>query len=158
MATITRKSMLMGAALILAGSVSAHAYPLHGRVVVVPVVPRAHFIAPFYDPFWPPYYAPWVYPYAGGRPASDIRVQVEPKQAEVFVDGYYAGLVSDVGRLRVTPGGHAVTLFLEGYRTTTENIYVRPGSTFKLHENMARLESGEVSTPAPLPNPAHGGY
>jgi hypothetical protein len=99
----------MGAALalVLVGSVSASAFPVRGRVVVVPrvVVPRAGFVSPFYDPFWPPYYAPWVYPYAGGRPASEIRVQVEPKQAEVFVDGYYAGLVSDVGRLRVTPGG-----------------------------------------------------
>jgi hypothetical protein len=154
MATITKKAMLMGAALVLAGSVSAYAYPVHGRVVVVP---RANVIAPFYDPFWPPYCAPWVYPYAGGRPASDIRVEVEPKQAEVFVDGYYAGLVSDAGHLRVVPGGHAVTLYLEGYRTITENVYVRPGSTFKLRENMERLETGEVSAPAPLPNPGHRG-
>ena len=167
MATITKKALLMGAALalVLVGSVRASAYPVRGRVVVVPrvfvpsvVVPRAGFVAPFYDPFWPPYYAPWVYPYAGGRPASEIRVQVEPKQAEVFVDGYYAGLVSDVGRLRVTPGGHVVSLYLEGYRTISENIYARPDSTFKLHENMARLGEGEVSAPVPLPNPEHRGH
>ena len=105
---------------------------MHGRAVVVP---RANVIAPLYDPFWPPYYA------------------VEPKQAEVFVDGYYAGLVGEAGHLRVVPGGHAVTLYLEGYRTITENVYVRLGSTFTLHENMERLETGEVSAPAPLPNP-----
>ena len=158
MATITKKAMWMGAvlsALVLAGSASASAYPVRGRVVIVP---RAGFVAPFYDPFWPPYYVPWVYPYAGGRPASEIRVQVEPKQAEVFVDGYYAGLVSDVGHLRVTPGGHVVSLYLEGYRTISENIYARPNSTFKLHENMVRLGNGEVSTPVPLPNPEHRGH
>lgn len=162
MATITKKALLMGAALalVLVGSVSASAFPVRGRVVVVPrvVVPRAGFVAPFYDPFWPPYYVPWVYPYAGGRPASEIRVQVEPKQAEVFVDGYYAGLVSDVGRLRVTPGGHVVSLYLEGYRTISENIYARPDSTFKLHENMVRLGAGEESAPVPLPNPEHRGH
>ena len=54
-------------------------------------------------------------------------------------------------RLHTSPGGHAVTLYLAGYRTVTENIYVRPDSTFKLIETMEKLAPGEVSTPVPLP-------
>ena len=153
MAAITKRTLWVMVALILAGSVSAFAQVRHERIVVVP---RARFAAPlFYDPFWSPYYVPWVYPYVGGR-SGTVKVEVTPKQTEVWVDGYYAGLVSDVGRLRTTPGGHAVTLYLEGFRTVTENVYVRPDSTFKLHETMVKLGPGEVSAAPPLPGAPHG--
>jgi hypothetical protein len=44
-----------------------------------------------------------------------------------------------------------VTLRLDGYRTVTENIYVRPDSTYKLTETMEKLAPGEVSAAVPLP-------
>jgi hypothetical protein len=47
-----------------------------------------------------------------------------------------------------------VTLYLEGFRTITEDVYVRPDSTFKLNAAMERLTPGETS--APVPNPAQG--
>ena len=72
-----------------------------------------------------------------------------PKETEVFVDGYFAGTA---GTVATTPGGHAITLFLPGYRTVTQNIYVRPDSTFKLNETMNRLGPGEVSAPPPSPD------
>jgi hypothetical protein len=84
-----------------------------------------------------------------------VKTEIRPKQAEVYVDGYYAGVADDFDgafhRLHTSPGGHAVTLRLEGYRTVTQNVYVRPGSTFKLKETMERLAPGEVSQPVPLP-------
>jgi hypothetical protein len=152
---IMKKTTLVLAALVLASSVSAQAQPRRGRGIVVP---RGHFYAPFYyDPFWGPwgsYYPYYAYPF-GGRSTADVRVQVVPKQTEVFVDGYYAGTADDFDgvfkRLHTTPGGHAITLHLEGYRTVTENIYVRPDSTFKIQDTMDKLGAGEVSTPPPLP-------
>ena len=99
-------------------------------------------VRPFYAPFWGPYYPYGAYPYAV-RPTADVRVQVLPKQAEVFVDGFYAGRADDFDgafkRLHTTPGGHAITLHLEGYRTVTQNIYVRPDSTFKTQDTMDKL-------------------
>ena len=78
-----------------------------------------------------------------------------PKQAEVYVDGYYAGLADDFDgvfkHLHTTPGGHAITLYLEGYRTVTQNIYVPPDTTFKLRDTMERLAAGEASEQPPLP-------
>ena len=154
MATITRKTLLVVVALIAAGTVTANAQVLHRRIVAMP---RAHVNAPlFYDPFWPPYYPPWDYPYAV-RPIGELHVQVTPKETEVYVDGYYAGMVADLGKLRTTPGGHAITLYLDRYRTVTENIYVRPDSTFKLKATMVALGPEEVSAPPPLPSPPHGG-
>ena len=78
-----------------------------------------------------------------------------PKQTEVFVDGYYAGTADQFDgafhHLHTTPGGHAITLYLDGYRTVTEHIYVRPDSTFQMHDTMDKLAAGEVSAPPPLP-------
>ena len=56
-----------------------------------------------------------------------------------------------IERLHLTPGGHAITLYLEGYRTVTQDVYVRPDSTFKLNETMERLSAGQASEPPPLP-------
>jgi PEGA domain-containing protein len=128
--------------------------------------PRGHiFIGRgFYDPFWGPFYPygygyPYGYPYGpydySLMPTGNVKTEVTPKQAGVYVDGYYAGVADDFDgafqRLHTSPGGHAVTLRLEGYRTVTQNIYVRPNSTFKLTETMEKLAPGEVSEPVPLP-------
>jgi hypothetical protein len=131
---------------------TAHAQGRRGRVVIGGGFGYRPF---FYDPFWGPYpyYGYGAYPLAG-NPAGDVRVLAEPKQAEVFVDGFYAGVVDDFDgtfqRLHVAPGGHAITLHLEGYRTVTDNIYVTPENTFKLQLNMDKLRPGEVSEPPPL--------
>ena len=84
-----------------------------------------------------------------------MRTQVTPKQAQVYVDGFYAGVAADFDgvfkRLHLTPGGHIITLYLDGYRTVTQNVYVRPDSTFKLNDTMDRLAAGQTSAPPPLP-------
>jgi hypothetical protein len=155
MAGIMRKTTLVLVAFVLASSVSAEAQPRRGRVVMAP---RGYIYAPFFhDTFWGPwgpYYPYGAYP-LGGRSLADVRVQVVPKQTEVFVDGYYAGTAGDFDgvfkRLHTMPGGHAITLHLEGYRTVTQNIYVRPDSTFKIQDTMDKLGAGEVSAPPPLP-------
>lgn len=157
--TVTmRKVALLAATLVLAAAIPVRAESRHdGRVVVVP---RAFVYSPFfYDPFWDPYYAygdPYAYPLSL---RGEVRVQVTPKQTRVYVDGYYAGVADDFDgvfqRLHVRPGGHAITLYLDGYRTITENIYVRPDTTTKLSETMEKLPAGETSAPVPPPaNPA----
>jgi hypothetical protein len=128
----------------------------------------------FYDPFFGPY--PWwpraAYPY-GYFPIFDsraeVRIRVAPDAAEeaaVYVDGFYAGVVDDFNGvfqgLPLTPGGHSLTLYLDGYRTIRRNIYLSPGSTFNLRETMQRLSPGEVAEPpetAPaVPPPPAGTY
>jgi PEGA domain-containing protein len=73
----------------------------------------------------------------------------------VYVDGYYAGQAEDFDgvfkKLHVSPGGHAVTLYEPGFRTTTQEVYVRPDSTFKMNVTMEPLANGEVSAPVPVP-------
>jgi hypothetical protein len=128
----------------------------------------------FYDPFFGPY--PWwprtAYPYwyvpIYDRHA-EIRLRVEPKAAEdaaVYVDGFYAGIVDDFNgvfqALPLTPGGHSIVLYLEGYRTVRHNVYLRPGSAFSVRETMQPLPAGETSerpdVVPPVPPPPAGTY
>jgi PEGA domain len=122
---------------------------------------RFFFGAGFYDPFYYPYYYPYglfpfaYYPYSayayGLALDSNVKVKATPKQAQVFVDGYYAGVSDDFDgafqRLHVTPGGHVITLYLDGYRTLSRSIYARPGSTVTFADRLEPLAPGEASAP-----------
>jgi len=125
----------------------------------------------FYDPFFGPYpwWSPSLYQY-GYYPVYDdsaaVRIQAKPKEAAVYVDGFYAGIVDDFDgifqRLTLSPGRHELTLYLDGYRTQHQEIYLEPRSTFKVSYRMERLAAGETSekpalAPA-LPPPPPGSY
>jgi hypothetical protein len=100
------------------------------------------------------------YPYPMYRYAARdaaIRFDVKPDKAAVYLDGYYAGVVDDFNswyqRLYTSPGPHELTLYLDGYRTYTEHVYLTPDNTFKLHYRMERLVVGEVSERPAVPAP-----
>jgi hypothetical protein len=117
--------------------------------------------AGFWGPgYWGPGYwggwYPWGYPYYPVTSNSaDLRVLATPKNAKVYVDGYYAGIVDDFDgffqHLTLAPGGHEVTLYLEGYRTITRRVYLDPHNTFKLRATMQPLPPGQTSEPPPAP-------
>ncbi len=138
--------------------------------------PRGHFHRPpariivgggFYDPFWSPYYPygygyPYPYwPYVDSSTEGSLKTEITPKDAAVYVDGYYAGVADDFDgafrRLHATPGGHTITFHLEGYQTVTRNVYVRPDSTLKLKATMEKLAPGDVSEPVQAPSTGRSG-
>jgi hypothetical protein len=125
----------------------------------------------FYDPFWGPYpwwprvaYPYWYFPTYDRR--AEVHLKVKPNAASVYVDGFYAGVVDDFDgifqSLPLPPGGHRITLFMEGYRTSEHNVYLGPGSSFTLHNEMERLPAGTRSEPPnvlpPVPPPPQGSY
>ena len=70
-----------------------------------------------------------------------MRVLVTPREAAVYVDGFYAGIVddfNDVQPLPLPPGAHDIVLYLEGYRTVHQRAYLTPGSTVESHQMTAR--------------------
>jgi hypothetical protein len=134
-----------------------------GPVRSVVVVGRGYYWAdPFFYGYGYPYYPYYqfpigAYPYPGYYrldPGSAIRLEVTPKEAEVYVDGYYAGVVDDFDgvfqRLRIEPGEHEVTLYRDGFRTVHQRIYLTPRSTFKLKYKMEPLAAGDVAEPRPV--------
>lgn len=128
-----------------------------GRVVVM----RAYYAPLFYDPWFNPYGYDWGYPpYAYGpafAPGSSLRIQAEPRETEVFVDGYFAGQVDDFDgffqRLQLEPGEHEVTLYLAGHRTERQSVYLQPGRTFRIRHTMAPLPAGSPPEPRPISAP-----
>ena len=151
---------------------TAEAQHRGGRVVVAPrvIVGGGYYYRPyFYDPFWfDPWYGfaygyqyPWgpygYPPYGAYRvdPGASLRLEVKPKEAEVYVDGFYAGIVDDFNgtfqRLSVTPGEHEIELFLDGYRTVHQKLYVTPRKTLNVKYSMEPLAPGEQPEPRPQP-------
>lgn len=131
------------------------------RIIRAPIVVSHGYPRRFYDLWyqWGPYgypYPPYGYPYGfGDELSTSIKLEIDQREAEVFVDGYRAGIVDDFDgafqRLRLRPGGHEVTIFLDGYRTITENIYLSSGTDRKIRLTMERLREGERSDPPPVP-------
>ena len=101
----------------------------------------------FYDPFgYYGYYSPYNddygyssgsgsgrYSYDYGRPVGQLRLKVNPKQGQVYVDGYFAGEVDSFDgmfqRLSIEAGAHKVEIRAEGYETVTFDVMVTPGET-----------------------------
>jgi hypothetical protein len=88
---------------------------------------------------------------------SAIRFDVKPNDAEVYIDGYYAGIVDDYDgvfqRLHVIPGPHDVTVYRDGYRSFTQKMYLSPNSTVKIKRMLEHLGAGETAEPRPAPAP-----
>jgi hypothetical protein len=106
------------------------------------------------------YYFPrYYYDYDRYPTHASIRILVEPSETEVYVDGYYAGVADDFDgifqRLHLTPGGHEITLRLEGFVTWRAEVYAVPGSTLKLHHLMIPGPGGPdfVDGPGPYEDP-----
>ncbi len=134
-----------------------------------------YFYPGFYSPFYfglgfgwgyPYSYAPYYYrPYAYGAYApyygpivydtASARLQVTPRNTQVYVDGYFAGLVDEfdgyLQRLNVAPGPHELTLYLEGHRPFTQRVLFTRGNTVKLVHTMEPLGPGETAPPPPKP-------
>ena len=107
---------------------------IHVRPSFLPSYRHGYFWSAGY--YYPRYYLEYdAYP-----ERASLRIQGNPSQAEVYVDGYYAGIVDDFDgvfqRLHVTPGTHEITLRLNGFRTWSAEIYAAPHSTVKLHQDL----------------------
>jgi hypothetical protein len=125
-----------------------------------------YFYPAFYYSSW---YGPWGwygYPwgpwpaYAYYDNSSSVRIQGAPREAEVYVDGYYTGVVNDfdgaLQRMRVPPGEHEVTIYLEGYKSTRQTILFRPGASYKINATLEKLAPGEPNEPRPKPSASAG--
>jgi hypothetical protein len=100
------------------------------------------------------WYPPYPY-YRYAQPESDVRILVKPNEASVYVDGYFAGKVDDFDgtfqRLHVIPGAHEITIYLEGYKSLTEKLYLSPRGTRKIEGTLEKLAPGEPNEPIPTP-------
>jgi hypothetical protein len=66
-----------------------------------------------------------------GYPTGELRLRVEPKHAEVWVDGYFAGYVDDydgiVQSLTLEEGANHIEIMAPGFETLSFDVRILPG-------------------------------
>ena len=129
------------------------AFPTRAAVVVLTLAAVVSPTAARAQLRYPP-----TYPYPASRygfAEADLRIKVKPKDASVYVDGYFAGKVEDYDgafeRLHVEPGQHEITVYLDGYRSLRQRLYLSPNSTRTIDGVLEKLLPGDPAEPLPQP-------
>jgi hypothetical protein len=107
----------------------------------------------FYDPFLvssinatygSPYGGGTYDPFGASGPTGDMRLLVEPNDAEVFVDGFYVGRVQQFDghfrHLNLAAGPHQIAIRAAGYEPLTLNVAVQAHHTMTYRAGLARMQ------------------
>ncbi len=121
----------------------------------------------FYDPF---FYNPWMYGgygyggygyggYAGGADdytpynsgaqsgystgeEGSVRLKVKPRDAKVYVDGYFVGTIDSFDgtfqKLKLTAGHHRLEVKADGFESAEFDVLVTPGQTLTYQGDLKR--------------------
>ena len=94
----------------------------------------------YYGGYYGGYYDPWYggypsYVQTSNGPSGDeegaLRLKVKPKEAEVYVDGYYVGIVDDFNgvfqKLHIETGTHRIEVRAPGYEPLAFDVRITPG-------------------------------
>jgi hypothetical protein len=65
-----------------------------------------------------------------------VNVSSNPTGADVLLDGEFVG--NSPAALKLTPGKHAVTVKMPGYKDWSKEIAVQPGSEVQLTANLEK--------------------
>jgi hypothetical protein len=102
-------------------------------------------------------YPPYGYYGRADLLSASVRLEVTPKETEVYVDGFRAGAVDDFDgffqRLRMRPGEHDLVLYHDGFRTVHQHLYMNSGADQKIRYTMVPLSPGEQAEARPQPPP-----
>lgn len=106
----------------------------------------------YYNPYtWGPhYYSSYDYsrPHYSSRSfgfdTGELRLRVDgPRNAQVYVDGYYAGLVDDFDgvfqTLKLESGPHRIEIIAPGYETLAFDVRINPGQRITYRGDLRRL-------------------
>jgi hypothetical protein len=71
-----------------------------------------------------------------GRYYGGVRITGAPREARVFADGYFVGIVDDFDgifqHLNLEAGPHHIEVVLDGYQPVAFDVNIRPGETIAL--------------------------
>ena len=86
----------------------------------------------FYGPYWGPGYNGYYAPYAN---TGTVKIDGKKTDAQVFVNGAFAGAVKDNKTMHLRQGNYTIEIRNAGETVFSENVYVTNGKT--LHINPA---------------------
>ena len=80
------------------------------------------------------------------RPMGGVQLDLEPRRAQVFVDGTYAGLVNDFAgyyrHLQLSAGHHRLEIFTPGYVPLIFDVTVVPERTITYRQSLLEVSRG----------------
>ena len=99
-----------------------------------------YYGAGYYDPWWDGGYGS---SYGGYGYEGALRLKVKPRDASVYVDGYFAGRVDDFDgtfqRLKIESGPHRVEIRLDGYEPLMFEVRIQPDRTVTYTGELKKL-------------------
>jgi len=119
-------------------------------IILMALLPAAAFargrgvvvVGPGFAPYgwYGPYYGPYSYgPYSIAN-AGQVKLDTQVKEAEVFIEGSYAGKVRELKTMMMRPGSYDISVRAPGRETFEQKVYVVAGKTLKLHPEL-RVQS-----------------
>ena len=128
-----RKGLLaVAAALMMLAPITASAAAR--RFVVVG---RPYYYGGWYRPYWGPYWGPaWGGYYLGNPNAGEVKLDTKVKDAEVFIDGSYAGTTKQNKSMYLRPGSYNIEVREGGQTAFAQRVYVTAGKTLHLHPEL----------------------
>jgi len=77
-----------------------------------------------------------------GAPLGGMQLDIDPRRAQVFVDGTYAGLVEEFSgyfhHLELPAGPHDISIVASGYEPLNFHVIVSPGATMTQRATLSR--------------------
>jgi PEGA domain len=128
--------MICITAAVMMAPLAAHA----GRVIVAPA-----FGWGGYSPYWGPY--PYPYGYYDYVPATGaVKFDTDVRDAEVYIDGAYAGTVGKLKTMHLRPGSYDIEVRAPGRTQFDKKVYVAAGKTLHLNPEL-RVQAQPQANP-----------
>jgi hypothetical protein len=87
----------------------------------------------WYSPFWGSYWGPAYYAHPN---SGEIKLDTKVKDAEVFINGAYAGTTHQNKSMYLRPGSYDIEIREAGHAQFAEKVYVVSGKTLHLHPEL----------------------
>ena len=87
--------------------------------------------APYWGPYWAPYGGYYSHPNAG-----EVKLETKVKDAQVFINGAYAGTTKQNKSMYLRPGSYNIEVRGFGNARYAERVYVVAGKTLHLHPEL----------------------
>jgi hypothetical protein len=119
--------LILAAALMTLAPMSASA-AVRGFVVV-----GGPYYGGFYRPYWGPYWGSYYYAHPN---SGEIKLDTKVKDAQVFINGAFAGTTHDNKTMYLRPGSYNIEIKQGTNTPFAQKIYVVAGKTLHLHPEL----------------------
>ena len=126
-----RKGLLILAAALMTLAPMSTSAVARGFVVV-----GRPYYGGWYSPFWGPYWGPAYGGYYAYPNSGEVKLDTKVKDAQVFIDGAYAGTTQQNKSMHLRPGSYNIEIREAGRTPYSERVYIVVGKTLHLHPEL----------------------